>query len=258
MKIIITFILLIICVYYFHRFLKREHFISGDPAPVKNGNIKYMNSNETRMYLLADPDTYIHNLSQWDLIARNVNSQDEYKDNIISSEFTEEQKIRFTKAAIAADIFFNSIQLNNIDGKKIAEIPWVFAITKNNSYENGLPHTREHIIFVSENITETHDTLVKTLIHEKIHIYERMYPEDMNIFLNDMGFTRIKRRHGVPRIRANPDLDEWIYLNEKNGKEMHALYSSDTPHDITDIVLNDPAYEHPYELLAYKISELYK
>lgn len=258
MKIILTLLLLIIVLYYFHDFLKREHFISSVPAPVNNCNIKFLTSDETKIYLLSDHDTYIHNLSQWDLIARNVNTQDEYKQNIIAGNFTEEQKVRFAKAATAADTFFNTIQLNNIDGKKIAEIPWILAITKNNSYENGLPHTRENIIFVSDNQTETHETLVKTLIHEKIHVYQRAYPEDMNTFLSEIGFSRVKRRHGIPRIRANPDLDEWIYVNQKTGKEMYALYSSDMPHDITDIVLNDPAFEHPFELVSYKISELYK
>lgn len=258
MNIVITLFLLIIVLYYFYKFLQREHFVSSVPAPVQKANIQFMSAAETRAYLLSDPDTYIHNLSQWDLIARNVNTHDQYKDSIVATNFKEDQKTRFAKAAIVADTFFNTISLNNIDGKKIAELPWVLAMTKESTYENGLPHTRENIIFVSDAITETHESLVKTLIHEKIHIYQRAYPEDMNVFLQETGFARIKRRLGIPRIRANPDLDAWIYLNEKTGKEMYALYSSDTPHDITDIVLNDPAYEHPFELLAYKISELYK
>jgi len=240
--------------YYLYKSLKtdREYF-SGETF--NNINVKFMSSLESKQFILSDSDTYAYNLSQWDLIARKVDSSDTYKIIAANSciDFTESQKSRFKSAIIAADKFFNKYGY-----PKIADIPWVIAITGGSVYEDGLSHTRENIIFVSNNITETHENLTKTLIHEKIHIYERQYPADVNKLLKDNKFTRVKRRYGIPRIRANPDLDDWIYLNEKTGKELIALYSSDNPHNITDIVLTDLAYEHPYEFIAYKIAELYK
>jgi len=254
MKIIITSFLLIVVLYYLYKSLKtdKEQFSN---KIVDNTTVKFMTSMETKEFILRDPDTYVYNLSQWDLIARKVDSTDTYKIMAANSctNFTEPQKDRFKSAIIAADKFFNKIGY-----PQVAAIPWIIAITKGSIYEDGLSHTRENIIFVSDSITETHDNLTKTLIHEKIHIYERQYPEDINKFMRDNGFTRIRRRYGIPRIRANPDLDDWVYLNEITGKELIALYSSDRPHNITDIVLTDLAYEHPYEYLAYKIADLYK
>uniref|UniRef100_A0A6C0KT27 Uncharacterized protein n=1 Tax=viral metagenome TaxID=1070528 RepID=A0A6C0KT27_9ZZZZ len=268
-NIIITFAL-IITLYYFYGFIKRENFVSQEISDLnyqRNTNkVTFLTAEQTKNYILEDGDTYIHDLSQWDLFARKIDSTDDYKiaSAHTSMNFTNEQKDRFSKATIAADAFFNTIHtthttnIDSIDGNKIANIPWIFAMTDGTVYEDGLPHTRGNIIFVSNNITETPDYLIKTFIHEKIHIYERMYPADIDQFLIKNRYTRVKRRYGIPRIRANPDLDEWVYVDEKNGKELMALYSSDKPHNITDVILNDTALEHPYELLAYKIADLYK
>ena len=61
--------------------------------------------------------------------------------------------------------------------KEIANIKWVFSKTESNgklSYESGLPHTRKNIIFLSDKVLiNDEDELIKVLIHEKIHIYQR-------------------------------------------------------------------------------------
>jgi hypothetical protein len=55
-------------------------------------------------------------------------------------------------------------------------------------------------------------------------------------------------------IRANPDLDEFIYMDE-NGIEMVYKYRSITPNGINDII--PIKNEHPFELMAYEIAEDY-
>ena len=119
-----------------------------------------------------------------------------------------------------------------MDCQKIASIPWVFALTKENEYEDGLPHTRTNIIFLSTNVDQTPLKLVSILIHEKIHIYQRLYPEETMNFLAVHGYYRWKQRFGVPRIRSNPDLDPWIYFNPVSKQPMIAYYTSDTPNNI--------------------------
>jgi len=67
----------------------------------------------------------------------------------------------------------------------VAGIKWVFANTYANyskdvikEYEQGLPHTRENIILLSKNVLKYDELdLTSTLIHEKIHIYQRYNPE---------------------------------------------------------------------------------
>jgi hypothetical protein len=99
---------------------------------------------------------------------------------------------------------------------------------------------------------------VRTLIHEKVHLYQRLYPEEITQILERRKFRRWKQRLGEPRVRANPDVDPWIYINPENNEPMVALYASDQPADISDIYLQDGAFEHPYEYLAYEIASLYK
>lgn len=257
MRNILTLFAFIVIGYYFYNFLKREKFVAPRNKP---DNIRFMSAIETREFIMTDPDSFSHNLSPWDLIARNASTEAEYRSAAAASaaDFTNDQIARFQSAAYNADRFLETASFENLDCKQIAKLPWIFGITNGDKYEDGLPHTRRDVIFVSNGITETPDFLTKTLIHEKIHVYERTYPEIMQDYLSSHGFARWKKSLGVPRIRSNPDLDGWIYFNENTQKPMAAYYSSDAPHSITDVILMDPAYEHPYELLAYKIAEQYQ
>jgi hypothetical protein len=249
-----TSILFLIVLYFLYNFFKTEKFITE-----ASSNIKFMTATETAEFINNDSDNYVRTLSQWDLYARKSNLQDDYKKNASNAalDFTDDQKGRFIAACNKADRFFRKTKIDGIDCSKIAAIPWILAQTKNRSYEDGLSHTRENIIFISTTLNEDEDSLVKTMIHEKVHIYERMYPEDMAKYLQINNFTTWKQRLGIPRIRANPDLDSWIYFDESTQKPMVAYYSSDKPHNITDVFLDNNAYEHPYELLAYRIAEQY-
>lgn len=224
-----------------------------------NSNIQFMSKDETAHFIYTDPDLYMSNLSPTDLYARKYQSIDDYIMNSAKSavSFTEKEQNALINAANKADRFFNSVNISEINCKKIAEIQWVFALTKTPTYENGLPHTRGSIIFLSsvtnfKDITE----LTKLLIHEKIHLYQRIYPEEVGVYLENHGFTKWKLRTGIPRIRANPDLDPWIYYDETNKKEMASYYNSDTPYAIEDAT-STGSLEHPNEMIAYKISQMY-
>jgi len=223
-------------------------------------NVQFLTANETRQYLVDDPDEYVHTLNQWDLIARKVPIFQDYLTRIAKAaiSFDDDQKTRISKAARDADEFFSKTRIAKIDCEQIASIPWVIALTRGKEYEEGMPHTRTSVIFLSTEVDQTHDTLVRTLIHEKIHLYQRLHPQDMMSFLAFNGYPRWKQRFGVPRIRSNPDLDPWIYFNPVSKKPMAAYYSSDTPENINDISLEDHIMEHPYEQIAYNIAKTYK
>ena len=77
----------------------------------------------------------------------------------------------------------------------------------------------------------------------------------MDSYLESNGYIKWKQRLGVPRIRANPDLNGWIYIDPKSESPMMALYTSDKPSGISDITLSNPTFEHPYELLAYNMEK---
>jgi hypothetical protein len=166
-----------------------------------------------------------------------------------------------TQASKKADNLISKLTVKGCPSmaKNLRSIPWIFASTEGSTYEDGLPHTRLNVIFLSSNalsrLTMNERELIRTLIHEKIHIQQRLHPIETLALLKERGYIQWKERAGVPRIRANPDLDNWIYIDPTTKKRMVAYYTSDTPSSISDITLSSVNYEHPYEAIAYEISE---
>jgi hypothetical protein len=131
-----------------------------------------MNKEETLAFLTKDEDNFVKNLSEIDLYARNVSSINKYKENFekIAASFTETEIQILNKTTIIADKLLNTIKfidinyINYINLNDIANIKWIFAKTIiNNSendkeikYENGFPHTRKNIIFLSNTREDTH------------------------------------------------------------------------------------------------------
>jgi len=235
-RLLILMIFLLIIIYVIYDGYK-ERFEVND--------IIFKTREEIAIFIINDKDDYIKNMSVYDLRARKVRSYEEYI-SIISSnvmDFTEEQKEKLRRCCDKARIFF--------DNKR----EWKFGLISS-VYEEGFPHTREDIIFLSPFVLNfDDDNLTKTLIHESIHIYQRYNKKAMEEYLIRKGFERIRRREKGGMIRSNPDLDEFIY-RDKEGVEMVALYNSENPDGIGDIKI-ESKMEHPFEYMAYEIAEDY-
>jgi len=120
-------------------------------------------------------------------------------------------------------------------------------------YENGLPHTRGNVIILNETNILSMD-LISTLIHEKVHIYQKMYPQETDHFIKQMKFKKIDTRKYDDMIRVNPDTNNSIYTI--NNRKMISSYNSSEPTCITDIKYNErnQLYEHPLEWMAITIT----
>ena len=214
--IILILCIIIIIIYYFYI----EKFT--------NNNIYFMTKEETINFIINDNDNYIKNMSQYDLYARKVLNTNDYIKLTINSclNFTDEQKK-----------IINNCNNNNFF--KIALI--------NKNYEDGLPHTREDIIFISPEVINNIN-LNKIIKHELIHIKQRYRTSK---FLNNYIISR--KRNTEPLIRANPDLDEYIYKDITNNLELYYIYSSSKPNNINDIIKINNLQEHPYEIEAYEM-----
>jgi hypothetical protein len=79
-----------------------------------------------------------------------------------------------------------------------------------------------------------------------------MEKKEINNYLKENGYTVSRRRDSEILIRANPDLDEYIY-KDKDGKEMIYIYKSSMPQGINDVIPNDN--EHPFEKMAEQIEK---
>ena len=217
----------------------------------KNKNIEkfsdkniYLSQEETLKFIDRDEDKYIQNLSIYDIYARKSTTNAQYKLKAMNAcnNFNNEQKIKLDKcSAIAKNFFDNKHQ-------------WKFSLV-DEDYEEGFPHTRKDIIFLSPKVVNYDDTeLVKLLIHESVHISQRYDKEFLNKYLEKHKYTISRRRDTEPMIRANPDLDEFIYM-DAGGIEMLYKYKSVKPEGINDIIPSK--HEHPFEVMAYEIAEDY-
>jgi hypothetical protein len=264
-----------------------------DSAGSPRGSVSFMPAKTTAEFLLNDKDRYIQTMSKSDLAARKVVCQEAYRLNayFASKDFTADEQALLEKATADADAFFEryipkpitggkgsaGADLNSInvvayfDARKAKAIPWKFMLV-DDVYEEGLPHTRDEYIFLSPEVLKYgYSDLVETLIHEKIHLYQRKYQREKTyldydkteVFLTDymlskMNYVRVKRRtESACDIRANPDLDEWIYRDPKESREMILCYKSSQPSGITDVI-GDPKDEHPFERIAYEFGLLYR
>jgi len=239
----IIFIIIIIILLYYILYNNNSHH-SNFSNKYDITEIIYLSKYDTIKFITADQDNYIKSLSPYDLIARNVRNSTEYIYKITNAclDFNDNQKEKLTNCAIIAKNFFNNNYI------------WKFALI-DNVYEEGFPHTRADIIFLSPKIIDySNDILIEILIHESIHIYQRYNKTAINTYLLNNGYKISRNRNTEPLIRANPDLDEYIY-KDSNDEEMIYKYKSSNPLSINDIIPSKN--EHPYEVMAYEISENY-
>lgn len=233
--------------------------------------IDFLTSNETVLLLREDKDGYVRKMTNVDLYARKSKTVSEYMGKITkcASSFNDLEKTKLTRCAKKADIFLKSFVYHNlVDCKEIAKIKWRFALTQKNGvdeYEEGLPHTRSDVIFLSRytiNDTiarSTDDTvLTNTLIHEKVHIFQRYNEKLMNeIIQKTHSVVNTKDINGIQLKRCNPDINDKNYYNNMSNKLMLFVYNSSTPKGINDISSKNYAIEHPYETMAYEIANEY-
>jgi hypothetical protein len=217
-------------------------------------------------------------MSELDLHARNVKTHMEYINNIEDTaiSFTDEEKELLITCANNADKYLKMEEFKElkygkyINGDDLANIKWIFANTYSNrfnnkikEYEEGLPHTRENIIFVSKHVLKYDElNLTNTLIHEKIHIYQRYNSKLFDKIIREMGLLELDKKSFkyAKYIRSNPDTNNKIYYNNvdnnlDNNDIMVYMYRNDNPNAINDVVHNNHSKEHPYEKIAYEIAE---
>jgi hypothetical protein len=228
------------------------------------GHIVFLGKDETIRHLKWADDGYFQTFSKVDYTVRNIRTIDDYYKIIEQSvdQFSEEQKREITECILAADAFFETKRTTWFDVKKCNAIPWKIGCIKkldqSNTYEEGLPHTRTDLILLPKTMSQNPGSLTRLLIHEKIHIYQKMYKADVLAYLNESGFTKHERKSTEDTGRANPDIDNWTY-KDKNGEIYKSQYldGAKSIHDVTFLSGNDQTSEHPFEKMAIEMSKMY-
>jgi hypothetical protein len=209
--------------------------------------------------LLSTKDSFFESFYDYDYYARQVKTFDEYLPLIKASvdDFTDDEKAKLQKCTAECDRFLQYVTFPGFDGTKASNIVWKLGKVKGKLYEYGLPHTRlgNLILLPETNINEESNQLIRTLIHEKIHLYQQQYPDDMKIYLDRSNIVKIKKRQYDDLIRVNPDLDNWIYKDQTTGFVYDkAQYTSKYPANILDVKNPNQQFEHPFEKMAVEIS----
>lgn len=252
---------------------------------INRPKINFMEKVDAQFYISLDKDEFLKNLTKIDREVRdngkNVKeSISIYKERILDFNSNDKHFLKFCIKKIH-DQYFGPY------AKELKKMVW--NISKiDNKYENGLPHTRENIIFFSNKTLNNTDWVYvsQTLLHEKIHIFQRNYVLETEEFIKNIGFTKMDKDFikKIPkelriRKRSNPDMNEYFYgLNTEMGLIIPiAIYKKNTKSlsDIEIIFLskngkvlpknaafyfesrfpNIYQIEHPYEIMAEMISK---
>lgn len=234
---------------------------------MKASNYHFRDRQDVASFLFTDWDGYVKSMSPYDLHARGVAMKHQYRTRSANAamDFTPAMQLRMTRACAMVDAeLMNNQRLRHacmsygMDPDTMAGIAWKLALTNGTAYEEGLPHTREDTIFVSTEFFDENSIQEnsRTLLHEKVHLYQRLYREACTRQLFALGFTVHKLRKQVEMIRCNPDLDGIIYRDPK-GKVLACFYRNKAPRSIRDVVyMSSCKTEHPFEKIAYELGDM--
>jgi len=213
-------------------------------------NIYFLNAEQLFFHLIQDQDQFYHRFNKNDLLARNCNSISDYMDMIYESIYNfSEQEINIMKKLIK--------EINNlkwpcdsqvwIDPIKFNQLDWVIGGVQGKKYESGLPHTRSHVIIIPKDWIQDSLDFKNTLLHEKLHVYQKSYPEEFESFLKKNEWKIVKNYNQCSTCRSNPDTNHWIY---KKNKQTHVARYTSNPKSVMDVTyypINFYGYEHPAE-----------
>jgi hypothetical protein len=244
----------------------------NDNNIIKHENYQYepdfLNKERSCKILQKDLDNFYSTFSELDLYVRKVNSVEQYVKDVIPKsveDFTDELKDRIKKCIFKMNENFPKFRnkYSYLDIDKFLNIPWKIGLF-NKLYECGLPHTRNEYIFLpkEKSINKSDLELLGTLVHEKIHVYQKLYPEDIQSFLNENNFKKYKpyiefKKTENKRANANPDIDQWTYYQDDDLNKVFTCKYNENPKSITDKICypkDESEYEHPLEMMAIKLS----
>lgn len=248
-------IILILCILYL-LYLINANVNKNNPV------IIFLPKDKLASFLKNDVDNYFSTLSLPNLHLRNIIDKKEFLDNMSNYLYNCNQKEKkiIHQSIIKANSLLNKIIYPGFYYHKLHNFPWIIGCSNLEDYEFGYPHTRHNIIILNK--TNIYDKdLYKTLIHERVHIYQKLFPSDIDEFLLKYQFKKIRMQNAYDR--ANPDTDNYIYKKDDviyeckiESPYLDNFYNFNNNKYKLNYTNGSCKYEHPFELMAYEISEL--
>jgi len=227
-----------------------------------NPIIHFLSPNQAIEFISSDPDGYVRRFNKLDWKSRNITCSSDYTNFFIDSVIKPtNSQIQQIKSSISKGLeLIDQIDLDDqvwVDTKLFKSLPWKFIITNTKQIDEGLPHTRYDTIVLNQNQINSSLNFVDTLIHEQLHVYQKLYPKKFDLYLQKNNFVKsIKYTDSEILYRSNPDTDDWIY--SKSNKIYCSEYIVSNPKSIFDVKFspfNTYKYEHPREKAVYDLVE---
>jgi hypothetical protein len=196
---------------------------------------------------------FFEDMTPLDLQARNTTSRDAYKHTYMTSivPFNKTERRLLNNQVTHMDKMCAMFP-------RLLSISWKFAKLKP-GIEDDFPHTLGDTIFIHDKLLSSGDARIRsTLIHEKIHVYQRQYGVQTHMLVcNVLGFTPFDVKTRFPKIRNNPDTNGVVYtFGTSLANPCYQAYN-DKPKSLSDsMVYGSCEYEHPYEAMAYILSDV--
>ena len=228
--------IIIIIVFFYHCWNVVEGFSN-----------RFLTPSETKNLLLSNHDGYYNRFTADDWAARGLT--DSYTELLTNAVYPECPVSSLNKVIEEADLLisrFNDLEDGWVYKDKLQRLPWIIAMSPD-GYEFGLPHTRGYVIMLGSVVD------ADTLVHEKLHVYQKLYPKDFDVYLRNNGFSLSKLR--VPSA-ANPDSDGQVY--ECDGVPWYSYYLKGSDEGFRSVhykPFDDPRYDCPHEFAVYTLLE---
>lgn len=213
---------------------------------------------------------FFDRMSKLDLIARQSLSISVYRQKYIDGiqQFTDKQKKTITDV-------INSLTSLTARYPRLHKIPWNL-VKIDKSLEHAYPHSMNtDLIVLNDDCFSVDKNLAEILLHEKIHLYQRDYPDFTRIYVEqDKKYVPLAMLQcHQDLIRNNPDENGVVYADAL-GKIAITEYASRYPVDVSDVryvlfesnnnasiqscdMAKDTITEdqHPYEVMARELTK---
>ena len=268
---LIFFIILCGCVLFMTRRRIKEGFTREIDKSM------FVNQEEFDRVVLNSP--FFDILTPWDLRVRGHNGDaSSYRIKYMKSrmDFTPKWFSELSSLVKKVD------QEMGVGASVLGRIPWKFVVfdSVDGAIEGGLCHTIGDIImFPSDFFGYSMNRKIRLLIHEKVHVYQRMDPVWASDIIQKWGMTAMGEHGSLGWMedirRHNPDLDLFDYGFSGVGRLVELYTGDKSLLDSSTFLVKDngeqvfvssaseidmPPYigqiEHPYEIMACMIPVL--
>lgn len=149
-----------------------------------------------------------------------------YMNSLVQADFQ-----RLTRKADKVLMSSGQQMFTGSDLSKLMNIPWKFFTFSDGELPH--PHTHGDVIFIPTRLVQ--ELSVEVLIHEKIHLFQKLFPIEAHKYLRGAGI--IGKHDLLTYPYRNPDTDLYQYDNV-SGEEADSDFMS----------------RHPLEMMAHDMS----